>query len=406
MGDFIDDFAVKATDKVEQHVQLQVATKQSTASSQFGLNHRPIYVPGNRVHPRNDASASNHTMGSSIFRYLEIKVHEAVLERPYNEIIVMGAYSRHKGTSIAFEGEKRDKPFNWERPTARLDPETDTLFIECFPGYDHIEHYAEIIACFLRLLEEEQEKPEKDKSAANGVRRPLTPSSRVAFFPASCSDTRLALCNDTNLDLFPGEGVHTVVLGQVWHLGSITQEQGKSETVWEGEGPFQWVIKTFPSLSGSGATTSRKVAFLGFRPAFWGCISGELIHLLASRFQSVREVIYLGKLGTLTPGVAPNRHLATGSSSLLSGSVGRVVEWENVLAGAVERRAPAGVVISGRHVTLGSVLHETKDWHADLKETVEFVDPEIGMMAQAGMSPLSTSFRFSPKTSTQTNQVT
>ncbi|KAK3389476.1 hypothetical protein B0H63DRAFT_556625 [Podospora didyma] len=312
------------------------------------------YVPGEKVYPRNDATIANHTMGTSLPRYLEIKVHQAVLDKRYDEIVVVGAYNRYSPGSIAFEGEKRDKPFNWERPTARA--EGNTLYIECFPGYDHIEHYAEIIAGYLRILEEQHDT------------RDLTPSSCVSFVPSSCSDTLQALEHATNLSSFPGQGVDTVVLGQVWHLSNLTG----SPVDWQGSGPWQWVLRTFAS--------GRKVAFLGFRPAFWGDIAGEVVHWLASRLQ-VKEVIYLGKLGVLRKGVRPNTWLATGGRSLVNG---RVVEWDNTLAMAVAQRGRDSTIF-GSHVTLGSVLHETRSWHAQLADTVDFVDPEIGMMAQAAV---------------------
>jgi hypothetical protein len=288
-------------------------------------------------------------MGDSLERYLKMKVHQAALERAYSDIVVIGAYTRYSADSIAFAGEKLDKPFNWERPTAHV--KGDTLYIECFPGYDHVEHYAEIVACYLQIREQKGDS--------------LTLSSRVSFVPASCSDTKAAL-EDTNLPLFPGYGVDTVILGQVWHLPRLT---GSEE--WSGSGPWQWILRSFGD---------RKVAFLGFRPAFWGDISGEVVHYLASQFH-VKEVIYLGKLGVLKKGVEPNSWLATGGESLVNG---RTVAWDNVLAPSVARLA-ANSAIVGTHVTLGSVLHETKSWHAQLVDSVDFVDPEIGMMAQAAV---------------------
>lgn len=307
------------------------------------------------MRPRSEATVENHTMGASLPRYLEIKVHQAVLERAYDEIVVRGRYARHSSPeAVAFDGEKRDKPYNWERPTARVDGET--LYIECFPGYDHVEHYAEIIAGYLKIRESQGGR------GGSG----LTPSSRVFFEPASCSDTQMAL-QATNLGDFPGNGVDTVVLGLVWYLPRLTG----ADTAWSGDGPWQWIIKSFGT---------RRVAFLGFRPAFWGDISGEVVHTLASRF-GIKEVLYLGKLGALQPEVAPNMWLATGGRSLVHG---RVVEWASALSASVERRGN-GTVIQGTHVTLGSVLHETKSWHAQLVGEVDFVDPEIGMMAQAAV---------------------
>lgn len=301
------------------------------------------------MRPRNTADIDNHTMGTSLLEYLEIKVHQAVLERAYKEIIVHGSYCRYSSESIPFDGEKRDKPFNWERPTARV--EGDTLYIECFPGYDHIEHYAEIIATYLKLRERQGDN--------------LTPSSRVSYIPVSCSDIQTAL-QATNLDQVPGHKVDTVILGLVWHLPRLT-----GSTEWSGSGPWQWILKTF---------NGRLVAFLGFRPAFWGDISGEVIYKLAASFQ-IKQVIYLGKLGGLKPEVVPNEWLATGSQSLVNN---RMVKWKNVLAPSVEQCGKDSVIV-GTHITLGSVLHETRSWHSELVDEVDFVDPEIGMMAQAAV---------------------
>jgi nucleoside phosphorylase len=122
------------------------------------------------------------------------------------------------------------------------------------------------------------------------------------------------------------------------------------------------------------------VAFLGFRPAFWGDISGEVVHYLASHC-GVREILYLGKLGSVRKGIKPNTVLATGGLSYVRG---QAVEWENVLEDSVASVAQA-CTITGNHITLGSVLHETKNWLASLPGSVDFVDPEVGMMGQAAV---------------------
>lgn len=293
-------------------------------------------------------------MGTSLPRYLRMKVHQTILERPYDEIVVIGAYSRSH-PSIIFQGEKRDKPFNWQRPTARV--ADDRLYIECFPGYDHVEHYAEIVATYLGIQQRE------------GISR-LTPPSKVTFNSASCSDTQSAL-EASNLGELPS-GVHTVVLGLVHRLERLT---GPAD--WQGDGCFGWVLRRF---------NGRNVAFVGFRPSFWGDIAGEIVHYLGSRL-GVREVLYFGKLGSVKKNVRPNTWLATGTQSRVRN---QIVEWENVLDTSVNGLA-GNYTLAGNHITLGSVLHETKDWLATLPESVDFVDPEVGMMAQAAVK---TGIRF------------
>jgi hypothetical protein len=287
-------------------------------------------------------------MGESLPKYLGMKVHQAVLQREYDKITVVGAHTRSH-PSVIFDGEKRDKPFNWQRPTARVD--NKNLVVECFPGYDHVEHYAEIIATYLGI----------QQRRANV----LTPASRVSFIAPSCSDTQNAL-KATNLRALPDE-VDTVVLGLVHRLEKLT---GTAD--WTGNGCFGWVVRRF---------NDRHVAFVGFRPSFWGDIAGEVVHHLASFRPRVREVLYFGKLGSVRKGVKPNTWLATGGRSHVRG---QTVEWENVLEPSVTRLASEYFIV-GNHTTLGSVLHETKDWLAALPESVDFVDPEVGMMAQAAV---------------------
>jgi hypothetical protein len=155
-----------------------------------------------KVLPRGDATVETHTMGNSLTEYLRIKVHQSVLERPYDEIIIAGAHNRSP-PAIIFDGEKLDKPFNWQRPTARV--VGNRLYIECFPGYDHAEHYAEITAAYLRTLQKE----------GNG--KELTPPSKVSFIPPTTANTLEAL-KATNLPEFPN-GVDIVILGLVHRLG-------------------------------------------------------------------------------------------------------------------------------------------------------------------------------------------
>ncbi|KAK5663186.1 hypothetical protein OQA88_6603 [Cercophora sp. LCS_1] len=286
-------------------------------------------------------------MGASLPRYLGLKVHQSILERSYDEITVVGAYSRSRPSTI-FQGEKRDKPFNWQRPTARV--AGSRLYIECFPGRDHVEHYAEIIATYLGIRHQEGAG--------------LTSPSRVSFCLSSCSDTQAAL-RATNLGELP-RGVETVVLGLVHRLERLT-----GQTDWRRDGCFDWVVRRFGG---------RDAAFVGFRPSFWGDIAGEVVHYLGSKL-GVREILYFGKLGSVKKGIRPNTWLATGWRSNVGN---QIVEWENILDTSISRLARDFTLV-GNHITLGSVLHETKDWLATLPNSVDFVDPEVGMMAQASV---------------------
>ncbi|KAI0971038.1 hypothetical protein F4678DRAFT_461584 [Xylaria arbuscula] len=168
--------------------------------------------------------------------------------------------------------------------------------------------------------------------------------------PSSCSDTQTAL-QASNLSVFP-QGIDTVVLGLVHRLDKLT-------------GPTEW---THPDATVCFAWTvwsfgSRRTTFIGFRPSFWGDISGEIVHFLAARC-GVREILYFGKLGSVKRDMRPNKRLATGGRSLVRG---QGVEWENVLAAATVNAEKDLVVLAG------------------LPRSIDFVDPEVGMMAQAAV---------------------
>ncbi|KAE9961402.1 hypothetical protein BLS_002174 [Venturia inaequalis] len=286
-------------------------------------------------------------MGTSLPRYLEMKMYQALRERCYDRIVVTGEYARTAPLEEVFQGEKTDKDFNWQRPTTLLVGKE--LHIRCFPGNDHVEHYAELIATFLEIQHR------------NG-HRSLTLPSNVVYIPPSCSDTQKAL-HATNLKDLPPH-VDTVVLGLVHRLDRLT---GGAE--WQGgsDGCFGWVVRKF---------NDRLVAFVGCRPSFWGDIASEIVHYLAAS-KRISEVLYFGKLGSVKKGIRPNNYLATGSSSYVSG---QLVMWQNALEPSVNLVAPEHTIF-GTHITLGSVLHETRDWLGELPASVDFVDPEIGMIA-------------------------
>ncbi|OTA87538.1 hypothetical protein M434DRAFT_58853, partial [Hypoxylon sp. CO27-5] len=287
-----------------------------------------------------------HTMSTFLDRYPNLEVHQALKSRVYTGVTVIGVY-RRTHPSVVSKTERRDKPFNWQRPTAQV--VRNHIFIECFPGKDHVEHQAEIISTYLR------EKQQQGQI--------LTPPSHVSFAPSSSSDTRRAL-ERSNLTQLP-KGVHTVVLGLVHRLDQLT-----GPVSWDGDGGcFGWTVRQF---------NNRSVAFIGFRPSFWGDISGEIVRLLASK-HGVREVLYVGKLVSVRKGVTPNTQLATGTKSLVGD---KVVVWENVLDDSIGRYA-ATCVTEGTHMSVGGILHDTEDWLAKLPKNVAFVDPETGLMAQA-----------------------
>ena len=100
-------------------------------------------------------------------------------------------------------------------------------------------------------------------------------------------------------------------------------------------------------------TDGVSVAFLGCMVSFWGDISGRLIRALQI-LNKVKFVLYIGKIGSLSPEARPKEWLATGDRSFLNG---RLMEWENVLQQSARILSR---VHDGIHVTVSTSLCETK----------------------------------------------
>ncbi|MFZ1721050.1 MAG: hypothetical protein WAU07_00940, partial [Microgenomates group bacterium] len=92
-------------------------------------------------------SPDSHSMGSSLYRYIDIKIHHLIKENNYKKIVVIGEYDRTNSVISKFE--KNGKLANWQRPTAMING--DTLTIKCFPGYEYVRHYASLIATYLAI---------------------------------------------------------------------------------------------------------------------------------------------------------------------------------------------------------------------------------------------------------------
>ncbi|GJJ11042.1 hypothetical protein Clacol_005273 [Clathrus columnatus] len=235
------------------------------------------------------------------------------------------------------------------RPTARLVDKD--LHIQCFPGNDHVEHYAALLNTYLKLT--------RGESAA---------ADKVYFQPTSSSETIRCLTTHTNLLDIPNAEV--IVLGLIHRLGEARQS---TESL-NGSEEFAWELRRTKS--------GRTVAFIGCRFSFWGSIAGDIIRVLATQ-TGARKFLYIGKLGTTIPDIAPNRFLATGDYSLVGGIS---IKWINSLQSLIREKDHRAIIVEGRHETLPSVLYETLEWLSDAKRARhDFVDPEVGHMAQAAL---------------------
>lgn len=278
-----------------------------------------------KIHP------DNHTMGASLQQYMEMKIHPLINECGYTRIVVQGKFDRTYGIS---DKEKSGKLFNYIRPTAKI--ENSVLYLNCFPGFDYIFHYGNIVKSYISLIDREVDVTH------------ILPSEKDCWEMISKSE----------LKAIPK--VDTIIMGYVEGLEGISGER-----VWHGTGNFLW--KKVYLASGQGI-------LLGCKHTYWGEIAGRIVKVLGEN--GAKRIIYSGKLGTLNPNLAPNQIVATGNTSILPN--GKVISWNNLFGGITDFQ-----VASGIHITVPSVLQETKIWHNKNKDHVDFVDPEIGHMALA-----------------------
>lgn len=274
---------------------------------------------------------SDHTMEESLHRYIHIKLHHLIEYADYSQIHVCGRHDRIQ--SVVSNREKNDKLVNWQRPTARHDG--TSLIVQCFPGRDYVRHYASLIATYLAL----------------SGKNPATVTYKLPIQRDTCEALLAQGLNEVPL-------TPTTILGKVEHSLQIVGERS-----WSHSTGYIWAINK-----------EMDVSLLGCKFSFWGDICAILTKMLYQR--GVRRLLFLGKLGSLRREHEPNVTLSTGDTTILNGSL---VKWSNDIAKHIR---PGDGVITGRHITLHSVIHETKKW-LDRHSDYDFVDPEIGHMARA-----------------------
>jgi hypothetical protein len=294
-----------------------LANPAPSARARTALRTSPIAVDG-------------HTMAPDrLLRYLQIKVHHLIQDHDWDSIHVVGDYDRDAAIS---RHEKTGKLFNHERPTAEIHDRN--IVIKAFPGTDYVHHYALIIATYLAMTGK--------------------PADIVSYELPDSATCRAALGDlDLNLD---GD---LVIVG--WGLTHLAPADG----VWTYGRGYAWQRSQIHG---------RRVVYLGFLHSIWGDVAGRVVTRLSEL--GAGDVVYVGKVGALNPDIEPNTRLATGNTSLVSGSP---VTWQDFFGDfAIDQPG----VHTGVHVTSPSILLENRDWLTEHAEHA-FVDPEIGPMGAA-----------------------
>lgn len=272
-----------------------------------------------------------HSMGKSLNRYMQIKVHPLLEKCDCKKVIVRGYFDRSCGIS---NKEKNDKLFNYMRPTANI--VNSNLYINCFPGIDYVFHYGNILKSYIASTNKQMEV--------------------IHCIPNEAECWKAI----TESELKDIPTVHTVIMGYVEGLEWISDDSS-----WYGTGNFLWKRVHLSTSEG---------ILLGCKHTYWGEIAGRIVDYLAVK--GVKRIIYSGKLGTLNSTLVPNVTIATGNSSILPN--GETIRWNNFFENICDIQ-----VYNGIHITVPSVLQETKEWLLFNKDRADFVDPEIGHMALA-----------------------
>ena len=288
-----------------------------------------IDVPEN---PLIVSDPTQHTMGYSLPRYVEMRTHEFVDEMQYDKIRVLGLYGRTKGVS---RKEKNDKLENWQRPTAEL--VSEELRICCYPARAYVFHYASLIATHLALTGRDPNIVRQDLPSERECERAISEAGYSALEPSDV----LIVCSGVSQ------------LTSIRNFADYGLFKAKQEMLGK-----------------------RSVTWLIVKHSFWGDIAHWLGSELAKR--GFRTVLFVGKLGSLDSRHVPNETLATGNESTIDG---QHIEWVNFFRGLNESE-----VVEGTHITVPSVLQETLDWRAQVAGTHTFVDPEIGNLATGVLS--------------------
>ncbi|UTT39886.1 hypothetical protein NMP99_00775 [Glutamicibacter mishrai] len=298
------------------------------------LSNRSIQVEANI-----DRSVeAEHTMGPLLAKYVLPKVPSREQLSQVNSVQIRQSSDIDEFSSVGKSGHKR---FNWRRPSFKFMGANMACVVP--PGADYTYHYS-------KLLETAAKFYDLDFS----IQKEEVTSEQTLQFVISL--------------LRPKIGRYDSVL-----LGYV-------ESLFIGD-DHTWEI-----VNGVGYRTVElngfSVLILGFELSYWGDIGGQLVAALAELGVS-DWVVYVGKLGTLDPGVVPNFNIATGTRSVIEG---HEVSWNTRLQGFdIPDIKNVGVLRNQLHITEPSTLDETVSWLQKNQGTVNLVDPEIGRMASSAI---------------------
>lgn len=279
--------------------------------------------------------AADHTMGDQLHRYVLPKVPDLDV----SEVQAIKVYGSQSLALLLNAKPLGSKQFNWRRPEfVRVG-----RFLHCVtsPGRDYSWHYAKLVAT-AGLMRNKQVPVLLTQPRRYEVERFID-----RWLPYSLPAADL------------------VIVGYVQQLF----HQEADHVPWNGCHGFGW-----KRIEVAGSS----VLLLGCEFSYWGDLAGSLIGALLRR-GITSWVMYVGKLGSLDASLTPNQWLATGQSSEVDGTR---ISWRGHLQYV---KPTARLLRDICHVTMPSVIDETRDWAAEASQHAQVVDPEIGHMGRAAV---------------------
>lgn len=304
----------------------------------------------------------DHAFGHSLLPYIANKIPVTKIPQRPSRIVIKPC---HPGDQLPLSsGTKTDKIPNRQQPHFRYVQSTNTLEILCDPGKDIINHYALLAATYYGLL-----------SSRDPVQTLYHLPSQHQCFSWLLSSNLRELGR-----------VDTVVLGYVerlsrtaskpWCSGDLTEDSVRKLSKDRTHKLFAWQIY---HASGANKDAGRdRIAFLGCLFNLWGDLAASLVDAL-HLWCNVRQILYVGKAGSLRDEDEPNMVIVTGNHSWIDDTQ---IMWDNVLQEVLSHGCPPQIQ-TGSNVSVASPLQETSDWLSTWRKRCQWVDCEVSHFALA-----------------------
>lgn len=328
-------------------------------------------------------SPEDHTMVDSLDLYAEQKLPVAALDevaKQNGKFEIHGVYpshfdsvfrsieSDHGWEEVPFYHKPTTRKYNTVRPRFFVNQRKSRFVICLAPGSDYIQHYGSIVRHF-------------------SFRRGYNITPELYYYPVAFESLHLWTQLGRSF-VRPGD---RVLIGYVEEMHASIVEALKLRPLTTAASPYYESRRYALPAGGS-------LAFLGVNFSFWGNLAQALVQSIC--MNSPAEVIYVGKLGSLTHAESLYKDLFIPSSYFTLSHTRIMDHVEGLRNGLLEFRPSLD---TGAHVSVPTVMEEDFQQRAvAAKLGANSIDNEISQMARAvqdaniitGRSTMFSSFHF------------